>query len=44
VFECYINNGYTTMTGRFFLDDAPTQLQLAGNVAAVTGTVWNWLK
>lgn len=44
VFECYINNGYTTMTGRFFLAAAPTQLQLAGNVAAVTGTVWNWLK
>lgn len=44
VFECYINNGYTTMTGRFFLDDAPTQLQLAGNVAAVSGTVWNWRK
>jgi len=44
VFECYINNGYTTMTGRFFLDDAATQLQLTGNVAAVSGTVWDWRK
>jgi len=44
VFECYIDNGYTTMTGRFFLDDAPTQLRLTGQVGAISGTVWNWDK
>ncbi|AVK64215.1 sucrose-6-phosphate hydrolase [Lactobacillus sp. CBA3606] len=42
VFECYINEGYTVLTGRFFLDAAPTTVQLAGS--PTTGTVWEWRK
>ncbi|POD88585.1 Beta-fructofuranosidase [Lactiplantibacillus plantarum subsp. plantarum] len=26
VFECYIDSGYSVMTGRFFLADTPTQM------------------
>ncbi|ASG79664.1 sucrose-6-phosphate hydrolase [Lactiplantibacillus pentosus] len=43
VFECYIDSGYSVMTGRFFLADTPTQLNVeASSSAAVAGKVWKW--
>jgi len=44
VFECYINNGYTVMTGRFFLDDTPSRVQVDNQTGTSDGKVWNWRK
>jgi len=44
VFECYINNGYTVMTGRFFLDDVPSRVQVDNQTGTSDGKVWNWRK
>lgn len=42
VFECYIDNGYSVMTGRFFLNATPSRLNVQGDPTAVTGKVWEW--
>ncbi|MDN6575889.1 MAG: sucrose-6-phosphate hydrolase [Lactiplantibacillus plantarum] len=42
VFECYIDNGYSVMTGRFFLNATPSRLNVQGDTTAVTGKVWEW--
>lgn len=42
VFECYINDGYSVITGRFFLDDRPDKISLQGQPKQVSGKVWEW--
>jgi len=44
VFECYIDNGYATMTGRFFLDDVPSRVQVTNQTGTSEGKVWDWRK
>ena len=44
VFECYIDNGYSVMTGRFFLNDLPSVLKIENNSSDLKGTVWEWRK
>lgn len=44
VFECYIDNGYSVITGRFFLDDLPSKLELETKSSDAEGTIWEWRK
>lgn len=44
VFECYIDNGYSVMTGRFFLSDLPKTVQITSDSSEFTGTTWEWRK
>jgi len=44
VFECYVDNGYSVITGRFFLDEKPNKLQIESQTEKVDGTVWEWRK
>jgi len=44
VFECYIDNGYSVITGRFFLDDQPSIVQMKSEASKIDGTIWEWRK